>query len=112
MVSTMPKTIYDSLKLVSMVYLPFYHEHANADVSKIQGKVNNIQVQFPKRDVAVDFIILESTNQGNIMLGRDFLRAMKSFIDVSKGQIRLHGKAKGMYIFPRKKKEELIEEKF
>ena len=44
MVSTMPKTIYNSLKLVSMVDLPCYHEHANGDISEIQGKVDNIQV--------------------------------------------------------------------
>ena len=37
---------------------------------------------------------------------------MKGFIDVSKGQIRLRGGAKGTYLFPRKKKEELIEEQF
>ena len=44
MVSTMPKTVYDSLKLVSMVNFHFYHEHVNGDISKIQGKVDNIQV--------------------------------------------------------------------
>ena len=31
MVSTMPKTVYDSLKLESMVDFPFYHAHANGD---------------------------------------------------------------------------------
>ena len=46
------------------------------------------------------------------MLGRDFLRAMKGFIDIGKGQIRLRGRAKGTYLFPRKKKNELIEEQF
>ena len=46
------------------------------------------------------------------MLGRDFLRAMKGFIDIGKGQIRLRGKSIGTYLFPRKKKEELIEEQF
>ena len=110
MVSTMPKTVYNSLKLESMVDLLYYHEHANGDISEIQGKVDNIQVRFAKRDAVVDFIILKSTNQGNIVLGRDFLRAMKGFIDIGKGQIRLRGRAKGMYLFPRKKKDELIEE--
>jgi len=110
MVSTMPKTIYDSLNLASMVDLFCYHEHANGDISEIRGKVNNIQVRFVKRHAEVDFIILKSTNQGNIVLGRDFLRAMKCFIDIGKGQICLRGKAKGTYLFPRKKKDELIEE--
>ena len=59
MVSTMPKIVYDSLKLVSMVDLPCYHEHANGDIFEIQGKVDIIQVQFSKRDAAVDFIILK-----------------------------------------------------
>jgi len=109
MVSTMPKIVYDSLKLESMVDLLYYHEHANGDISEIQGKVNNIQVRFTKRDAAVDLFILKSTNQGNIVLGRDFLRAMKGFIDIGKGRIRLRGRAKGTYLFPRKKKNELIE---
>ena len=108
----MPKTVYDSLELESMVDLLYYHEHANGDISEIQGKVNNIQVRFAKRDTTVDFIILKSTNQGNMVLGRSFLRVMKGFIDVSKGQIRLRGRAKGTYLFPRKNKYELIEEKF
>ena len=73
MVSTMPKTVYDYLKLENMVDFPFRHAHANGDVSKIVGKVNNIQVQFRDKDIAVDFIILESTSQGNIVLGSNFL---------------------------------------
>src|SRR4051812_15118211 len=82
MVSTMPKNVYNSLKLLSMVDLPRYLEHTNGDISEIQGKVNNIQVRFAKRDVAVDFIILKSTNQGNIVLGREYLRAKKGYIDI------------------------------
>ena len=66
---------------------------------------------FLKRSVAIDFSIMK-TNQGNIVPGRDFLRAMKGFIDIGKGQIRLRGKAKSMYVFPRKNKDELIEDSF
>ena len=73
MVSTMPKTVYDSLKLVSMVDLPCFHDHYNGNLYDIKGEVKNIQVQFGKRDAAVDFFIMESTNQGNVVLGRDFL---------------------------------------
>src|SRR3954463_11562224 len=36
MVSTMPKVVYDSLKL-NMENLSSYHEHANGDISEIQG---------------------------------------------------------------------------
>ena len=85
-----------------MVNLPCFHDHS-------KGKVKNLQVQFGKRDAAVDFFIMESTNEGNVVLGRDFLRAMKGFIDIGKGQIRLRRKAKGTYHFPRKNKNELIE---
>ena len=68
MVSSMPKTVYDSLKLESMVDYPFYHAHANGDISKIVGKVNNIQLHFNDKNTPVDFIILESTNQVNMCL--------------------------------------------
>ena len=37
---------------------------------------------------------------------------MKGFIDIGKGQIRLRGKEKGTYLFPRKDKDELIENPF
>ena len=37
MVSTMPKTVYDSLKLVSMVDLPYFHDHSNGNVYDIKG---------------------------------------------------------------------------
>ena len=95
-----------------MVDFPFYQEHANGGVSKIQGKVGNIHVRFANSDAAVDFIILESTSQGNIVLGRTFLRAMKCFIDVGKGLIQFCRNSRGKYIFPRRKKQELIEEPF
>ena len=66
---------------------------------------------FLKWSVDIDFSIMKA-NQGNIVLGRDFLRAMKGFIDIGKGQIRLRGKAKGTYLFPRKNKDEPTENRF
>src|SRR4051812_42214658 len=92
-----------------MVDLPCLHDHSNGNLYEIKGDVKNLQVQFVKRDATVDFFIMESTNQGNVVLGRDFLRAMKGLIDIGKGQIHLCGKAKGMYLFPWKNKNELIE---
>src|SRR4051812_39621820 len=106
MVSTMPKIVYDPFKL-NMDIFSSYHEHANGDISEIKGKVKEVQVTFLKRVATMDFFIVEP-NQSNIVLGRDFLRAMKGFIDIGKGHIRLRGKAKGKYLFPRKKKNELI----
>ena len=69
MVSTMTKTVYDSLKLVSMVDLPCFHHYSNGNLYEIKGEVNNLQVQFGKRGAEVDFFIMESTNQGNVVLG-------------------------------------------
>ena len=66
---------------------------------------------FLKRSVEIDFAIMKA-NKGNIVLGRDFLRAMKGFIDIGQGQIRLRGKAKDTYLFPWKNKDELIENPF
>src|SRR3954470_8765200 len=111
MVSIMPSFIYDSLYLASMDKFPSFHEHYNGDISEIQGRLKDIQVMFLKRSVEIDFFIMKS-NQVNIVLGRDFLRAVKGFIDIGKGQIRLRGKAKGTYLFPRKNKDELIENPF
>ena len=48
MVSTMPKTVYDSLRLVSMVDLPCFHDHSNGNLYEIKGEVKNLEVQFEK----------------------------------------------------------------
>ena len=37
---------------------------------------------------------------------------MKGFIDIGKGRVRLRGKAKGMYPFPKRNKNELFEVSF
>src|ERR1043165_878492 len=111
MVSIMPRIIYDSLNLANMDKFPSFHEHSNGDISEIQGRLKDVQVMFLKRSVAIDFSIMKAS-QGNIVLGRDFLRAMKGFIDIGKGQICLRGKAKCTYLFPRKNKDELIENHF
>src|SRR3954466_9325106 len=94
-VSIMPSFIYDSLYLASMDKFPSFHEHSNGDISEIQGRLKDVQVMFLIRNVEVDFAIMKA-NKGNIVLGRDFLRAMKGFIDIGKGQIHLRGKAKCM----------------
>src|SRR3954469_5192283 len=87
MVSTMPKIVYDSLKL-DMDKFSSYDEHSNGDISEVKGKVIEVQVAFLHRVAPMDFFIMEP-NQSNIVLGRDFLRAMKGFIDISNGHIRL-----------------------
>ena len=110
-ISILPSFIYDSLYLASMEKFPSFHEHSNGDISEIQGRLKDVQVMFLKRSVEIDFAIMK-TNIGNIVLGRDFLRAMKGFIDIGKGQICLRGKEKGAYLFPRKNKDELIENPF
>ena len=111
MVSSMPKVVYDSLELLNLDNLSSYHGHANGDISEIQGKIKGVPVKFLKGIAMVDFFIMKP-NQGNIVLGRDFLRAVKGFIDIGKGQIRLRGKAKGTYPFPKRNKNELVEEPF
>ena len=88
------------LKLANMEKFPSFHEHSNGDISEIQGRAKDVQVMLLKRSVVIDFSIMK-TNQGNIVLGRDFLRAMKGFIDIGKGQrlkrIRILYLAGGFY---------------
>ena len=73
--------------------------------------MKKVQVTFLESVATMDFFILEP-NQSNIVLGRDFLRAMKGFNDIGNGHIRLRSKAKGKYLFPRKKNNELVENQF
>src|SRR3954463_2883325 len=62
-----------------------FHEHSNGDIYEIQGRLKDVQVMILKSSVEIDFAIMK-TNKGNIVLGRDFLRAMKGFIDIGKGK--------------------------
>src|ERR1041385_1557840 len=91
-VSTMPKIVYDSLML-DMDKLSSYQEHSNGDISEIKGKVKEVQVAFLHRTAPMDFFIMEP-NQSYIMLGRDFLRVMKGFIDIGNRHTRLCGMSK------------------
>ena len=100
----MPKFIYDSLGFESMIDFHFYHAHANGNTSKIVGRVNNVQVHFKNKETPIDFIILEATVKGNIILGRSFLRTVGAIIDMKEGTIRFQFPLKkGMEHFPRKK---------
>src|ERR1041385_3557301 len=110
MVSTMPKVVYDSLKF-NMDKFSSYHEHANGDISESRGRIKDVPVTFLKGIAMVDFFVMKP-NQGNIVLRRDFLLAVKGFIDIGKGQICLRGKGKGTYPFPKRNKDELVEEPF
>ena len=76
MVSIVPRFIYDSFNLANTEKFPSFHEHSNGDITEIQGRAKDVQVMFLKRSVVVDFSIMKA-NQGNIVFGRDFLRAMK-----------------------------------
>ncbi|KAE8775422.1 DNA-directed RNA polymerase subunit beta [Hordeum vulgare] len=53
----------------------------------LKGKVRDVEVTFSKRNATVYFFIMEP-NKGNIVLGRDFLRAMRGFIDVGHMEAR------------------------
>src|SRR3954467_13310411 len=57
MVSTMPKIVFDSLKLD--MDLSSYHEHINGDISEIKGKVKEVQVTFLERVATMDFFVME-----------------------------------------------------
>src|ERR1041384_6750197 len=78
-VSIMPSFICDSLYLASMDKFPYFHEHSNGDISEIQGRLKDVQVMFLKRRVDIDFAKMKPKKE-NIVLGWDFLRAMKGFL--------------------------------
>ena len=56
----------------------------------------------------IEFIILEKI-QGNIVLGRSFLKAPECFINVKYGFMKLNSSINQKIFFPSKVKDELIE---
>ena len=91
-----------------MIDYPFYHSHANGTISKILGRSNGIHVVFRNKMFPIDFIILEKF-QGNIVLGRSFLKAAECFINVKYGFMKLNSSINRKMFFPCKVKDELIE---
>ena len=99
---------YDSLTYKNMIDYPFYHSHANGTISKILGRANGIPVVFQNKMFPIDFIILEKF-QGNIVLGRSFLKATECFINFKYGFMKLNSSINRKMFFPCKVKDELIE---
>ena len=75
MMSTMPKMVFDSLNFGDLFDYPFYHSHANGNVTKIMKRVVDVQVKLQNKTITTDFLVLESCPQGNIVLGRSFLKS-------------------------------------
>ena len=101
--------VYDSLTYNNMIDYPFYHSHANGNISKILGRANGIHVVFRNKVFPIDFIILEKF-QGNIVLGRSFLKTAECFINVKYGFVRLHASINRKMFFPCKVKMSLLRE--
>ena len=100
MISTMPKMVYDSLKYENMIDHPFYHPHADGSISNIMVKVKDLQVSIRNKVTPVDFMIMEQGNQGNIVLGRSFLKIVGCIINVTFGFISFYATIRGKFAFP------------
>ena len=91
-----------------MIDYPFYYSHANGSISKSRGRASGIHVVFRNKMFPIDFIILQKS-QGNIVLGRSFLKAAECFINVKYGFMKLNSTINRKLFFPCKVKYELIE---
>ena len=107
----MPRMVFDTMNFGDLFDYPFCQSHSNGSSPKIYKRVNEVLVIFKHKTTLVDFLVLESKAQGNIVLGRSFLRSVGAIIDVKKGCIRSRFPIKGRFSFPLKQKEVLIEGK-
>ena len=67
-----------------------------------------MQVTFRDKSTLVDFVVLESKAQGNIVLGRSVHCTLGCFINAKQGFIRLNCPIGRKFYFPTKRTEELI----
>ena len=88
---------------------PLYHPHANGNISKIVGIVKDVQVSIRNRVTPVDFMIMEKVDQGNIVLGRSFLKNVGCIINVRFGFIDFYAPIRGKLAFSKHIKDVLIE---
>ena len=109
MISTMPKMVYDHLKNESMIDYPLYHPYANGNISKFVGLVKDVQISIRNRVTPVDFMIMEKGDQGNIVLGRSFLKTVGCIINVRFGFLDFYAPIRGKIAFPKRIKDVLIE---
>ena len=108
MMSTMPRMVFDALNFGDLFDYPFYHTHSDGSCSKIYKRINEVQVTFHSKTTLVDFAVLESKAQANIVLGRSFFCSTGCFIDVKKAFICFRSPIKRKFYFPLKEKEVLI----
>ena len=109
MMSTMPRMVFDAVNFGNLFDYLFYHAHCDGSCSKIYKRINEVQVTFHSKTTLVDFAVLESKAQANIVLGRSFFRTTGGFIDVNKGLIHFRSPIKRKFYFPLKEKGVLIE---
>ena len=101
----MPKRMYDMLELKPFDPCSFGVRLVNSSVKKPLGKIDDILITVNDNYVPLDFTIMDIECEPScpIILGRPFLWAVGSIIDMKEGNIRFQFPLnKGMEHFPRK----------
>jgi hypothetical protein len=107
-VSTIPKSVYESLNLGPYANTEIIFNMANSTFTQVVGIKHGVIIQINDCPVMIDLIIVDMPKDpiAPIILGRPFLRTIKAVINVFEGNVRFDLPAKDPFIrhFPRKKK--------
>jgi hypothetical protein len=91
-VSTIPKSLYDKVNLGAFVVSKIEYNMPNSTYTQAVGIKHSIVVQINGCPALIDLVIVEMPEDpvSPIILGRPFLRTIKTVINVHEGNIRFH----------------------
>ena len=108
-VSTIPKSIYDSLNLGPYNTTEIRLNMANSTFTQAVGIKHGVIIQINDCPIMIDLVIVDMPEDpvAPIILGRPFLRTIKAVINVFEGNVRFDLLAKDPFVrhFPRKREK-------
>ena len=98
--SIMPKTIYKSLGLWGLSKSASYLKLADNSSKIPLGKIEDVQTNFCGNLFPIDYYVVECIGEGQITLGRSFLKSAGAIINMHEGVVTFRSTG-GHHIFPK-----------
>ena len=98
--SIMPETIYKSLGLWGLSESASYLKLADNSSRVPLEKIEDVQTKFCRNSFPIDYYVVECIGEGQITLGRSFLKSVGAIINMHEGVVTLSS-TRGRHIFPK-----------
>ena len=96
----MPKSIYDSLDLWGLSKCGIPLILADNSIKNPLGIAVAIYTRFSRKVIPIDYYVIECEGEGQIIVGRTFLRLVGAVIHMREGIVRFNSIIKSSHTFP------------